>query len=227
MTGWLLRDAWRIARAGGWELLQPNYNHLFYGDPDREITKFLGRLFLWARKILLWFFGLYWLCAKWCLCLRLWGKGLSLLASRGRIFTAYLMVVEISLLGNVKTFWVWLGHSLAWHKHAPWGAKDRWTVPAVPGGAQHPSGVGDGMARGQSRRQSWAAPCRSSGNAGWDCLRTTSSCCLGTASLLEKYFFQFIYLSGVKSNYWNIAQFFNWFFFCSKFYLCSAFMFLF
>lgn len=36
MTDLLPRDAQRLARAGGWELVQLNYNHRFYDEPDHK-----------------------------------------------------------------------------------------------------------------------------------------------------------------------------------------------
>lgn len=159
-------------------------------------------------------------CTKWCLCLRLWGKGLSLLASQGRIFTAYLLRLEIFPVGKAKKFWTLTWTFPCWSKRTPWGAKHSRAVPGVPWGALLPHGVGwgDAMPWGWSREAElpcWA-PGRTAAPAVLGVIASvhTRSCSMETAWQLEKkpfslqYLFQFINLSRVKSNYWNIAQFF-------------------
>lgn len=97
-------------------------------------------------------FSWSWLtCAKWCLCLRLGGKGLSLLASGGTIFTAYLLQLEIFPVGKAKNFTTLNLHVLAGACSHLGVANTATRRPVCPGEPCYPVGWGGAMPWGWSQ----------------------------------------------------------------------------
>lgn len=193
---------------------------------NSEITQFLGRLCASWEDFIVVFWSLL-TCAKWCFCPRL---------SRGMIFTAYLLGLEISPIGKAKKLSPDLDISLLEQTHAL-GSKHKWAVLGVTWKPCCPMGCGGVMARGWTvlgGRGTLLGTRRPAAPAVLGVIASTHthSCNIMTAGI--QLFPLNVHFNSLTCPEWKAttetAHFlpvFFFFSFYSQFYLCSAFMFLF